>query len=349
MPKELTHWILAERTISLLDRGQVADAIKNHPHYYYLGAVIYDSPFYAIGVEHAKVFEEVARRLHGSAGEDTFDAQRGFIRTYDGRKLPEEAMSFIAGTLTHYCADVTFHPLVNYYCGKYAPDNPEKRSFARTRHRTFESLMDIFFYGMFVRERGGGFPSKLGRILKNRGRFENTVGFVSGSASGVDDLVGRFYWPGADDIPVADLLRRHGKLQKLFYNGAIGTVLDIAGKLFGGGLPVISATVYPVRFKRRGIKKPEETFPFFANPIFFNHPNTGSEAKGTAEDFAARMTTSAALLINSLQSHISRGDAGAFLEGERGFSLEYGYEGGACPDPDSFDLSHPIRTLCTTI
>ena len=40
MPKELTHWIIAERTRARLSGGQASASIDAFPHHFALGAII---------------------------------------------------------------------------------------------------------------------------------------------------------------------------------------------------------------------------------------------------------------------------------------------------------------------
>jgi hypothetical protein len=345
MPKELSHWILAERTWTLLKDGPVREAINAHPHFYYLGAIIYDSPFYALGIGDAQEFARVAGKLHGVTGDDTFEPFRRMIDRY-GEDVSAEAMSFIAGTYTHYWGDVIFHPVVNYYSGKYDAKHPAKRREAQKRHRAFEAFMDIFFSGVYARETGHPGPPALGAHLRNDGRLSNTLTELEGQQRLVEELVRSFYKPEIEDLPIWPLLKRHAGIQKQFFRRIVSVPIRTAGLLLGGGMRVVGETFYPTAIRRGALKDPEKTLPLFSTVLAITHPNTGEILKGTIEDFAARMTMEAADFIGEFQQHLERGDQRRFLRGQRGSSLEYGCDPSIYPEPVHFDQSQPIKKLC---
>ena len=72
MPKEIAHWITAERTRDLIAPGRIKEAISKDIDFFYLGAVVYDSPFYAIGIKQAREFGDIAGKLHGLNKADTY-------------------------------------------------------------------------------------------------------------------------------------------------------------------------------------------------------------------------------------------------------------------------------------
>jgi hypothetical protein len=345
MPKEVSHWVLAERTLDLIEPGPARSAIEAHPHFYYLGAIIYDSPYYAFGVRNTDAFLSVVSRLHGVEAEDTFEPYRGFARSYD-YEIPPEALSFFAGALTHYSGDVVFHPFVNHFSGKYDDNDPRERARAQGRHRGLEGLMDIYFSSIFAHDTGHSTRMGIGAGLRNRGRLRRTLDALSERREMIEEVVGRFYWSEAMDIPVWDLLRRHAQIQRLFFKRLLGIPITIAGGMIGGGLWVVAATFYRSGIRRRARKDPETTLPFFSSPVTFTHPNTGDVVKGSVEDLAARMTTMGADLINSYQKLSVRGEAVRFLRNENGLSLEYGCDAALAPDPTHFSTNQSIRDLC---
>ncbi len=347
MPKEITHWITAERIRDLIEHGSIKEAIDRHPHFYYLGAVVFDSPFYAYGVRNALRFTEIASRLHGVDRGDTFDPFRSFFSSYPA-KPPDEALSFISGALTHYSLDVIFHPMVNYFSGKYASSDPARRTRAQTRHRTFEGLMDLYFSGTRARETGGGPVGSLGSDLLNNGRFDRSLQALSDSAGIVDEIVGRLYGIDTRKVPVRPLLKRHGQIQRQLFKRLLSAVLKLAGGITGGPVAVIASTFYPAS-RSRVLRGVAETFKFFAAPISFIHPNTGEALQGTADDFAARAAVTASDLINGYQAALNRKEGASYLSGKRGLSLEYGCGAGRYPEPAFFKTGTPIRKLCRSV
>lgn len=343
MPKEISHWILARRALELIEQGTAQEAILKHPDFYDLGAVVYDCPFYALGVKDAGQIAKIADRLHGVHGEDTFEPYRRFLASFNG-EIPEEAVSFLAGALTHYAGDTTFHPFVNHFSGMYADDDRTLRHTAQARHRGIEGYMDLFFAGMDGDDDGHGFAE----FLRNRGRFARTIAALAPKRTVVVDIVRRFYGTSSVNIDLWSLLRRHALLQRLFFWRGLTLKLRGLALLAGGGLGVLVATFYPV-FRKKHLKAPVETLSFFASAIEYRHPNTGAVIKGSVEDFAARMTTGASDLVIELSRCLDRGDTVSFLKGRKGLSLEYGCDAGEYPTPSHFNQSQSVKDLCRGI
>ena len=344
MPKELGHWFLAERTAALIEQGPLRDAVFRNIHHFYLGAVTYDTPFYILGAGGMEELARVAPRLHGVTGEDTYEPFRQFVASYDrsGGEIPAEGLAFLAGAVTHLCGDVVFHPLVNYFCGK--SHNTADASYIQTqvRHRQLEALIDVYLNAV-----SGESVSRLGQGLANSGRYEETVRGVAENPELTEDLIARLYWPerqppGSALMP---LLWRHARIQKQFFNNVVAMGLKALGVL-GRGRAVAAATFYPLTGKRRLMRTPKESLPFFANRITYIHPNSGVEVTGSIDDFAAEAVETAAGLINSLQGHLTSDTVSEWLKGERGKSLDTGADLRKHPTPIHFDVSVPIPKLC---
>ena len=288
MPKEITHWIAAERIKDLIRQGRVREAINRYPDFYYLGAVVYDSPFYAYGVRNVEQFGEIVGKLHGTDHGDTFEPFRAFFTSFPSNP-PDEALSFISGAFTHYSMDVIFHPFVNYFSGKYASDDPAKRTDSQTRHRTFEGLMDIYFSGVHAAELGAESACRLGSGLQNGGRFSQTLQGLANNREMTNEVVSRFFGIDTQRIPIWPLLERHGLIQRQLFRRMLSAALNLAGAVAGGPLAVIAATFYPA-IRSQALREPAKALQFFAAPITGTHPNTGEALRGTADDFAARAT-----------------------------------------------------------
>ncbi len=344
MPKEITHWIAAERIRDLIEPGSIKEAIDRYPHFYYLGAVVFDCPFYAYGVRNVRQFVEIASKLHGTDNGDTFDPFRIFFSSYTTNP-PDEALSFVSGALTHYGMDVTFHPMVNYFSGKYASSDPAKRTDSQVRHRTLEGLMDLYFCGVHAAEADSGSAVNLGSSLLNGGYFNRSLQGLANDETSVNEVVGRLYGIDILEVPVQPLLNRHGLIQRQLFGRLLSAALNLAGRITGGPLAVIASTFYPA-FRSHALREPTEALEFFAAPITFTHPNTGEALRGTAEDLAAKAAVTAADLINGYQASLMRGEGASYLTGKRGLSLTYGCDTLRYPEPVYFDTNTPILQLC---
>jgi len=344
MPKELTHWITAEHTSGLVSEGVLQKAIVNHPHFYYLGAVVYDSPFYADAVGGTNSYARVADVLHGRNGADTFEPYRVFFSAFSD-SLPPEALSFICGAFTHYSLDVAFHPLVTYFSGEYFDDNPRKQAESQIRHRQFESLLDLYTYGAYKREKQRDHRAGLGLYLLNGGRFSRTLSPLLGSEALLSEIVEKFFAAAEERVPVVPMLKQHALLQRQFFNRFLSSMLNGTGKLLGGKIAVTAATFYP-SIRGRAIDAPETALPFFSQPISYMHPNTGETLRASVDELLNGAAETAAELINGYQHAIDEGRGGVFLRDTRGLSLEFGCDTVKYPEPRHFDTDTPVPALC---
>ena len=347
MPKELTHWINAEKTRTLIEEGPVKDAVNRHIHLYYLGAVVHDSPFYAMAVKNAESFALIADMLHGVDGTDTFQPFRSFVTSF-GNEPPAEALSFICGAFTHYSLDVAFHPLVNYFSGKYPKSNHDKWLISQARHRDFESLLDLYMCGKEANlpSSTGGRQKKLGAHLENCGRFSRTLRGISAGEGAVIDLVSRFYGSDERSLPLFLVLKRHGLIQRQFYNRALGFLLCCARRVAGGAIAAVAASFYPAVLGARALHSPEQTFPFFASAVSYIHPNTGEPLHRSVGELLTGAAKTAADMINGYQSALRSGNGEEYLSGKRGLSLDYGCDAVRHPKPLHFDIDTPVYALC---
>ncbi|MBN1687034.1 MAG: zinc dependent phospholipase C family protein [Spirochaetales bacterium] len=350
MPKELTHWIAAKRTRQLLEDGRVKEAVSRHAHFYYLGAVVYDSPFYAMAIRNAARFQQIAKRLHGMDGSDTFHPFRSLFSSYRNNP-PVEALSFICGAFTHYSLDVAFHPLVNYFSGKYPESDRVSSAVSQVRHRDFETFLDLYMCGKdAARPAGaqGAQANELGAQLDNRGRFSHTLRGVSGGNNMTPELVSRFFGTEEQSLPVFPVLKQHGLIQRQFYNRALARFLGFVRRFSGCTIAAVAASFYPAILLAKALRSPDHTFPFFASAMPYIHPNTGEKLRRSAVELVTRATRAAADLINGYQTALQNGDGGGYLSGERGLSLDYGCDALEHPVPRYFDTGTPILKLCSS-
>lgn len=326
MPKELTHWIIAERTREELTRGRIADAVDSYPHHYYLGAIVYDSPFYAVFYKNSEHAAEIATELHGIRGEDTYGPFRRLI-SYFGDNPPAPVLSFFAGGITHLFGDVNFHPLVNYFCGKYNDSDKHRRINSQARHRDFESCMDLYFLVNFEKE------------LINNGRLSATLAGLIDSKTDVEKMAGIFYEDNPQPEPdsIWKLFRRHAFAQGLFGNSSMRNLFSFLSAASNGPLDTFRALFYP---------DSEQGFPFFQSPIEYTHPHTGEKISASGDRIMAAATNAAARMLNGFQKGISGGTSPDYFTCIKGLSLDAGCDTSVYPEAAYSDLTRPIIDLC---
>jgi hypothetical protein len=132
MPKELTHWMLAERAYAVLGTGNPMKGIIEANHDLYLaGAVLPDTLMHLFRGPHAATALALARRFHDPEGNSYAPLIRAEERFPDG--LPPDLLATLLGVLAHMQADIVFHPYVFAVAGISA----------KGRHYRLETAIDV--------------------------------------------------------------------------------------------------------------------------------------------------------------------------------------------------------------
>ncbi len=145
MPKEVTHWKIANEVRDQLPQGAIAKSVNAFPNVYLLGAVFHDCLYYSS--DPYILSTKLPDFLHGAHEEDTFSVITSLIDMYrtangEGRDI---ILSFLAGVASHIFVDVNFHPFIYHYTGNYYDEDLQKREVATKQHRMIESLLDQHF------------------------------------------------------------------------------------------------------------------------------------------------------------------------------------------------------------
>ena len=143
MPKEATHWILAEQTWQAMPDGLLKMEIRENKALYYLGAIVFDTPYYVVTGQNRSNLLAAAQRLHGYNASRAFNPFGPLARNLE--TLPEGYRPFLAGALTHVAADAVFHPFIYYFSGSDEGVPPNQAARAKARHRRLETALDLSF------------------------------------------------------------------------------------------------------------------------------------------------------------------------------------------------------------
>lgn len=134
MPKELTHWILAERALAALnDDSCLRELIRNHHDSYLGGAILPDTLLHHFRGPHASTALALAACFHDTPGNSFDPLIRAEQRFPDG--LPPPTLACLLGVITHMQADIVFHPFVYALSGTAGIG----------RHYRIETDMDVYF------------------------------------------------------------------------------------------------------------------------------------------------------------------------------------------------------------
>ncbi len=154
MPKEITHWRLAEEVSRRLRETSFEGPLQRNGNILHIGAIVHDAPYYYLKPDREKRFGDLPRKLHGTV-DDAYELI-GALLNYTlerPRQEREPLLAFLVGLVTHLFADALMHPLIFYLTGRY--DDPSFRhgTIARQDHRRLESLIDMHLAGGYERVR----------------------------------------------------------------------------------------------------------------------------------------------------------------------------------------------------
>jgi len=149
MPKELTHWIVAEEALKALPYdSRLKTLLKEHHDCYLGGAVLPDTLLHLFRGEYAQIALSLANNFHDCPG----NCFAPLIALEENRagKLPDADFACLLGIIAHCQADSVFHPFVYSQAG----DDMGK-------HYALETTLDVYL-------QQNGFPSPcklLGELL----------------------------------------------------------------------------------------------------------------------------------------------------------------------------------------
>lgn len=143
MPKEATHWVMAEQTWQAMPEGLLKMDIRENKALYYLGAIVFDTPYYVMIGTNRSNLNAAAQRLHGYNASRSFNPFAPLARSTE--TLPEGYRPFLAGALTHVATDAVFHPFIYYFSGSDENVPPNQAARATARHRRLETALDLHF------------------------------------------------------------------------------------------------------------------------------------------------------------------------------------------------------------
>jgi len=111
LPKELTHWIVAERACKELSRdSRLFGVIDHYKKEYLAGAVLPDTLLHLFSGPHAKSALSAAGRFHNT-DENSYEPLIS-VEAELGQELSDPVLSCLLGVITHMQSDIVFHPYI---------------------------------------------------------------------------------------------------------------------------------------------------------------------------------------------------------------------------------------------
>ncbi len=256
MPKEYTHWCLAETIRSDLaaEQPHIAALVAENPYMYLIGAVAPDILFYYHSGPARELFRGRAVSLHGDQGYNTLQPV-SFMLAELGYQPEAPALSFLCGYLTHVAVDSVFHPLVYYFAG-----------LDRREHHAVESILDLYYMAE--------------QSLPNRGLMSENLSRAEISRVEMLGLIGRTLFCGRP-YPAAELracLRSYQSSQRFFWNPLLAG-LAVFMSWFSRDMRPFVTSFYLPSFKKLAGR--------FTEPVKYRHPVTGTWHCSTVKELAA--------------------------------------------------------------
>jgi hypothetical protein len=276
MPKEITHWAVAQKAASLAPEPDIRRIIKDNMSLYLAGSVMADSPYYAFIGGDKNLFAKAGARLHAMGEESPFAVVLRVPSVFTG-KGADQALAFALGALTHIITDTVFHPMVYYLTGDYDDADPAKRKKAVTLHRLLETWMDVWFAKSSQIENGG---SLLSSTVGAYRRAENFMALASSLFFGREDMA----------APARIAVVSHAIIQASFKRRWVARMAGFYGSLAGRDMGEFTALFYP--------QASEYPPSFFSEPIRYKNPFTGEALDESLADMEKRATQACAGWFN---------------------------------------------------
>lgn len=293
MPKEISHWYLADRVKSNLPEGSVFfDPVHTCENLFFLGAVAPDIPFYyLLGPRSARI-QAAAEPFHRS-DQRALAPVLTFLEQMKGPDMDAGALSLGAGILCHILVDSVFHPLVYYFSGM-----SRVHPGARVRHRQFETALDLYF----LQQNPAGVRTSLGLILSQTEVTQTRLLGYLGRVFALDK-------PG-DSTCLGYAVRSHAFYQNLFQNKGVYRMLHRLNRGSHRFLDLALSLCYP--------DSQTEPTGFFDLPFDYRDPDTGQACRAGIPDLARQAETAALTLLTRVSEQMLQQQSLACLAEDTG-------------------------------
>ena len=101
MPKEITHWLIAEAVSKRLEGTFFEEPLRRNPNLLHIGAIIHDAPYYYLKGDFDSRFGSLPTKLHGTV-DDAVELIESLLRYLLGLPEEEKAAADILPGRTHH-------------------------------------------------------------------------------------------------------------------------------------------------------------------------------------------------------------------------------------------------------
>ncbi len=260
MPKEITHWLIAEEVSGRLRGTLFEGPLQRNGNILRIGSIVHDAPYYYLRPDLEKRFGNLPKKLHGSV-DDAYELIGALLSYTLERPWQEKEplLAFLVGFVTHLFADALMHPMIFYLTGRYDHPDFRQRTLARQNHRRLESLIDMHFAGGYDRVRSYSLASvirsaetPLNGIYNHVGRAWLEPGRAAGFAVGLSSAFRLFAF-------------QQGLIRKPFLGRLFYRIFPLAPS-FVREILALSYSPQLLRYEER-----------ITGKIHYRHPCTGRE------------------------------------------------------------------------
>ena len=251
MPKEITHWLIAEEIVATLGQtSRLKKIITEYKHLYLVGAVLPDSLLY---LKHGKDATTVIKKAEEiDNAPDSYFFIKNYFDTKIGR-LTDAELSLLAGIVIHFFTDSVFHPFIYYFGGMN-----------NANHFILETYADLYF-------KGESKPT-------HKWLFRNILSSCEiASEQLIETVYTIFFEPKSiEKKSIQRMLNLHAFIQAQFNNPFSRFILQVINKLPGIHMDEKVALFYPATKPKPGT--------FFNKKYEYEHPVTGETHLAGLED-----------------------------------------------------------------
>jgi len=307
MPKELTHWMLAERVLASLPiGGRVQGSIARHRAAYLGGAVLPDTLAHIFRGPYHPTARLLSHRFHDPAGNSYAPLIRAERHFPQG--VPDALFSCFLGVICHMEADIALHPYVYAATG----------SACMGGHYRMETGIDLHF------ERRGAVPAqrRLDRLLCAPARE------VMLSAA-------RHLFDPDEELPRQALeqsLALHCRFQGMYDKTIWKIAVRFLGKVCGSPFKEQQHLFYPLLRSAKGKIATVCNDPW-------RHPENGEMKSASIDELASEAVERTVAVFGRIEE---AGSLAAALSGHPGANLLTGLHGVA----KSNDVTPASQTSC---
>lgn len=254
MPKEITHWMLAERALASLPKGSRLQAtIAQHKQAYLGGAVLPDTLAHIFRGPFHPTARVLGHRFHDPIGNSYAPLIRAERQFPDG--VPAALFSCFLGVISHMEADMALHPYVYAATG-----NADIGA-----HYRLETGIDLHFLrrGVAPKQR------RLDKLLDN-----NTKEVMVSAAE--------FLFDPSGELPRRALehsLLLHCRFQSMYDKTLWKLAVRLLARVLGSPFREQRHLFYPLRNPGAGVIEGAE-------PDRWRHPESGAAQSSSVDDLA---------------------------------------------------------------